>query len=111
MPVETDLEDLENPLDNDRIGSDESCLIPNIVSDDGESVDIAPGEGKHPIPLLLDEFCEEFAFPYLLPSGKFGYKIKGNVPLSHTKYFNSRLLNYSQRFSSCSDYIFFAHFV
>ena len=38
-------------------------------------LDIAPGEGKKPLSFFGDDFCEERAFPSLLPSGKFGYKV------------------------------------
>ena len=56
----------------------------------------------------MDQECEELAFPYLLPTGKYGYKVERDIPLSPAKYFNSRLLNYTQKFASDSDYIFFA---
>ena len=52
--------------------------------------------------------CEELAFPHLLPEGKFGYKVDRDVKLSATRYFNQRLLNYTQMFASDSDYIFYA---
>ena len=74
-------------------------------------MDIAPGEGKTPQPIFDDEFCEEQAFPFLFPTGKFGYKVDRPVPLSPAKYFNQRLLNYTQRFASNADYIFFTNFV
>ena len=51
------------------------------------------------------------AFPYLFPNGKFGYTYARDVKLSPCKYFNQRLLNYSQKFSSDSDYIFYAQSV
>ena len=51
------------------------------------------------------------AFPYLFPTGKFGYKASRQVPISPVKYFNQRLLNYSQKFASDTDYIFFANHV
>ena len=47
--------------------------------------------------ILNDVYYEEMAHPHLFPTGKFGYKVKRN------KYFNQRLLNYSQNF--------FAHLV
>ena len=46
--------------------------------------------------------------PHLFPTGRFSYKVKRNVPLTPSKYFNLRLLNYSQKFASDSDYIFLA---
>ena len=33
---------------------------------------IIPGQGKKVVAILSDEFCENQAFPYLLPKGKFG---------------------------------------
>ena len=41
-------------------------------------------------------------------NGEFGYRVEQEVKLSPVKYFNQRLLNYTQLFPSDSDYIFFA---
>ena len=41
-----------------------------IIND--ENVIIAPGQGKIPLSVLNDKFCEEQAFLYI-PTGKFGY--------------------------------------
>ena len=110
--VEGPPEEVENPLDELRIGSNESVLTPKIPYQiDQESITIAPGEGKKPMSILTDKHCEELAYPYLFPTGKFGYKVKRVVALSATKYFNQRLLNYQQTFASDADYIFFAPFV
>ena len=51
------------------------------------------------------------AFPHLFPTGKFGYKCEREVAISPVKYFNQRLLNYTQKFASDTDYIFFANYV
>ena len=102
----------EDPLNKDKVNCNESALIseiPNIVGD--ENIIVAPGQGKKPLSIFHDEHCEELAFPYLFPKGKYGYKVKRNIPLSPVKYFNQRLLNYKQNFSSCADYIFFARSV
>ena len=93
--------------------SNETLHISNIhqpVSND-ECINIAPDEGKQPKSVLSDEFCEELDHPYLFPTGKFGHKVKGNVTLSPVKYFNQPLLNYIQKFTSDSDYIFLVHSV
>ena len=104
------LEETENPLDEFRVASNETALISNIpTSFENETLTIAPCEGKKPISLLMDKHCEELAHPYLLPTGKFGYKVERKVSLSPSKYFNQRLLNYKQKFASDADYIFFAH--
>ena len=47
--------------------------------------------------------------PHLFPTGKFGYKVKRKFHLTPSKYFNQRLLHYSQQFASDTDYIFFTH--
>ena len=55
-----------------------------------------------------DKYCEELAFPHIFSNGQFGYRVEREVKLSPVKYFNQRLLNYTQLFASDSDYIFFA---
>ena len=52
--------------------------------------------------MLSDDICEELAFPYLFPEGKFGYKPTRELNLSPVKYFNLHLLNYTQMFASDS---------
>ena len=105
--IEVDFE--KSLLDNFRIGASEICLLPSMLS--SEYIEIAPGEGKTPKNIMLDENCEELAFPNLICTGEFGYKVEREVKLSPVKYFNSRLLNYKQVFSSSADYIFFVQFV
>ena len=83
--------------------------IPNISNE--ENVIIAPGQGKTPVSILRDAFCEEQAFSYLLPEGKFGYRLPRDVPISPARYFNQRLLNFNQHVASDADYIFFARSV
>ena len=95
---EDDFAEDDNPLDDLRVGSTETMLISTIpYSVEEENVIIAPGENKKPISLLLGQYCEEFAFPYLLPKGRFGYNVERSTQLSASKYFNQRLLNYTQR--------------
>ena len=106
------LEEVENPLDQYRISANDSTLIPTIPCEiNEENITVAPGEGLKPISILTDKHCEELAHPYLFPTGKFGYKVDREIYLSPVKYFNQRLLNYMQKFSADSDYIFFAHSV
>ena len=91
-----------------RTGSNETALvseIPSIIKD--EKVIIAPVQGKKPVSILNDEFCEEQAFPYLLPKGKFGSKAPRDIPISPAQYFNQRLLNFNQCFASDAGHIFF----
>ena len=75
-----------------------------------EIVSIAPGEGKHPVSLMNDEFCEELSLPVLLPKRRFGGKAEREVLLSPTKYFNARLLRYSGRFAMNTEYLFLHSF-
>jgi hypothetical protein len=42
-------------------------------------LDLAPGENKRPEPFFQDNYCEEQAFPYLLPRGKFGLMFVGQL--------------------------------
>ena len=106
--VDDNLETAENPLDIFRIASNESTLISSFPNIDSEEsiISIAPGEGKRLMLVLNDDYCEERAHPHLFPNGKFGYKVEKDIPLSPSKYFNQRFLNYTQLFSSDSDYIF-----
>ena len=41
----------------------------------------------------------------------YAYKVEKEIPLTPSKYFNQRLLHYTQKFASDNDYIFFAHTV
>ena len=111
----TDTDEFENEdrLNEYRSACNETVLVskcPHVIADD-ENMVIAPGEGKAPLFILKDENCEELAHPHLFPHGKFGLHAKRDVKLTHTKYFNQRLLNYTQRFASDPDYIFFANFL
>ena len=103
----------EIPLAEFQSPSLETAITTEIRTVDNieQSIAIAPGEGKKPISILNDIYCEEMAHPHLFPTGKFGYKVKREVPLTPCKYFNQRLLNYSQHFASDPDYIFFADLV
>ena len=108
---DTTCEEGEMPLDEFQSPSLETTITTEIPTVDNieQSIAIAPGEGKKPISILNDIYCEEMAHPHLFPTGKFGYKDKRDVPLTPSKHFNQQLLNYSQHFASDPDYIFFAH--
>ena len=111
-PIDTTCES-EIPLAEFQSPSLETTITTEIPTVDNieQLIAIAPGEGKKPIPILNDIYCKEIAHPHFFPTGKFGYKVKRDVPLTPSKYFNQRLLNYSQHFASDPDYIFFAHSV
>ena len=99
----------ENHLDTYRCSANETVLV--NTSCKNEFISIAPGENIMPKSLTKDKFYEELSHPHLFPLGKFGFQTKRKVQLSPSKYFNQRLLNNTQKFSSDSDYIFFAQSV
>ena len=74
-------------------------------------VNIAPGQNQRRISLMTDELCEEVSFPTLLPTGEFGFNANRDIPLSVTKYGNSRLLNHTGRFALNPEYLFFMQYV
>ena len=105
---ESEYASVEDRLNIHRTASKETTLvsaIPNIVSN--QNIIIAPGQGKTPVSVLSDEFCEEQAFPYLLPTDRFAYSAPRDIPISPAQSFNQRLLNFNQWFASDADYIFF----
>ena len=55
--------------------------------------------------MILDKNCEEFS------KGQFAYTTERETKSSPVKYFDQRLLNYKQIFSSSVDYIFLVQFV
>ena len=92
---------------------------------------IAPAENRHPASIITDKKCEQLAFPLLFPKGRFGYNDERKIKLSPvkyfnirkniflyflklsagkgfwTKYFNARLLHYSGKFATNSEYLSF----
>ena len=114
-PIPTILEPIDESEETENLiehssSAAETCLVSTCpqINVNSECIDIALGEEKIPKSILNDEYCEELSFPHLFPTGKFGYKVRRKIPLSPVKYFNQRLLNYSQKFASDTDYIFFA---
>ena len=114
VEVDDELETTEDPLNAYRISADETTFMSHIPTEediDNEILNMAPGEGVTPLNILMDEHCEELAHPHLFPNGQFGYAVERDIALSPSKYFNQRLLNYTQKFASDSDYIFFVNSV
>ena len=119
----SDNEEKDDPLDKHRQVASETCsqsVLPDYpvttemnaqCSLGNEVHNIAPGENKHPVPIMRDDKCEEIAFPVLFPKGQFGYTYERDIKLSPVKYFNARLLHYSGRFATNPEYLFFAQFV
>ena len=71
-----------------------------------ENSRIVQEQGKKPVLILSDKFCDEQSFPYLFPKGKFGKKTSQDIPISPAWYFNKRLLSFNEHFASEADYIF-----
>ena len=68
-------------------------------------LELAPAQDKGT--RLFDKKWEELAFPKIFFRGKFGYTFPGGNHWTPKRYFNQRLLHFSQTFASNSD-IFFA---
>lgn len=105
-------EDSEIPLDEARVGANETLLISTFQHNlKTKFLILVSAKVKIPLSILNDTYCEELAHHYLLPIGKFGYKVEREVALTPNKYFNQRLLNYKQTFATEADYIFYVHSV
>ena len=115
MQLESSLgeEALDDLLSEFRTSSVETTFVSEIPSacEMEESIVFARVEGKKPVSILNDKFCDELGHPHLFPTGQYGYKVEREIPLTPSKYFNQRLLQYTQKFASDNDYIFFAHTV
>ena len=81
--------------------------IPNLINEKNVII----GQGKSPVSILADEFCEEQAFPNLLAKIKFDFSVPRDIPASPGRSFNQRLLNFHQHFESDASYIFLSKFV
>ena len=97
---ESPLEEGENPIAVFQSTSLETTITTKTptIGELEESIVIAPGEGKKTIS-IFNIYCEEMTHPHIFPTGRFSYKVKRNVPSTPSKYFNQRLLNYSQIFA------------
>jgi hypothetical protein len=67
-----------------------------------------PVNNNQPINTYNNTTLEERAFPVLFPDGKNGLFMPRKYPLSHLKYFQSRLLSMDRRFSGNLPYLFWA---
>ena len=70
--------------------------VPHLVVEN--NVILATGKIKPLCIFLSDDHFVELAFAHLFPDGKFGYKVKREVPSSIVKYFNQRFLDFKQTF-------------
>ena len=101
-----------NQLDIFRIASNETALISSFHNVESEEsiISIASGERQITMPVLNDDYCEELAHPHLLRVD-LDMKLKDiYLCLQVNISINPCFLDYTQQFSSDSDYIF-AHSV
>ena len=103
--VSSEVDENKDPLESHRSEGNETLVVNNNIVHE-----IAPGEGKQ-AESLLNSNCEYLSFPHLFSSGKFGMVQNRESELPVSRYFNQRLLNYTHRFSSNADYIFYAQSV
>ena len=79
-PIEVQLESslgeetLDDPLPEFRTPSVATTFVSEIPSgcEMEEGIVVAPGEGKKPVSILNDKFCEELGHPHLFPTGQYG---------------------------------------
>ena len=91
----------ENPLDTYRPNASETVLVNTLC--ETYFISRPPGENIRPESLTNDIFYEELSHPHLFPTEKYEFQTKRKVDLTSKKYFNQRLLNYTQQFSSDPD--------
>ena len=123
--IDSDDDEFENnPVKKFQVRRDEqTCLMPqNLETEvvvnqntsetkklpafDGESIDIAPGEGKIPTNYLRQEHFDVKSFVRHHPTGRFGMNYQREFKLSDVMYVNQRLLNKDSRFSNDPFYVF-----
>ena len=75
----------------------------------GNSVIVAPGEGKTPRNVLHDDDWDIKAFPHLnSPDGKFGLQFGRETKLSSQYYFIQRICNQNPKFARSPSYVYAA---
>ena len=61
-------------------------MISNILEIPAEVdkgvVSVATGEGKKPMSIFKDKYCEERVFSHLFPARKFEYKVQRDIPVT-----------------------------
>lgn len=61
----------------------DTCVQPSDpAADASDIINIAPGEGHHPIHIMLDPGCEEQSFPKLFPTECFGFDADRDVKIT-----------------------------
>jgi len=93
-------------LETEVVVNSSSSEIKKLPTGDGESISIAPGEGKIPTNYLRQEHFDVKSFVRHHPTGRFGLHHPRSIRLSDLMYFNQRLLNKDERFSKDPFYVF-----
>ena len=102
VPVEEEA----NPLDQYLLPASKLLMsLKSHIVADSCTLTIAPGWNKILVQIILEENCAVLVPSYLFPTDKFGHGSKRKIPLTPSKYFDQRLLNYTQRFPSESNWI------
>ena len=82
---------------------------PEISANDGDTVSVAPGEGKIPKDIMGEEDWDIKAFPHLNnPDGSNGKDQERKVCLTDQKFFIQRICNKERRFSKSAAYMYAA---
>ena len=95
-------------LDAQVVVNEGKTAITRSRNDNGKGISIAPGEGKIPTNFLREENIDVKGFPRHFPSGINGIDHIREIRLTKQMYFNQRLLNKNERFSTDPYYVFMA---
>lgn len=78
------LEENENPLAEFRVSSNKTTTTAEnlSVNEIEQAIAVAPGEGKTPLSIVGDRFCEELVHPHLFLTGKFDCQVAREAKLS-----------------------------
>ena len=80
-----------------------------LSSDDSEAeaqiCSVAPAEGNRPVDIVKDKYFEELSNPTKFPYGEGGYNTDRNRTVTLRKYFQQRLLDVDNRFSTDLEYV------
>jgi Helitron helicase-like domain at N-terminus len=82
----------------------ENYIEEETMLDSNEGIEIAPGQGQIPLPILLDKYCDELAFPTIWAgNGRFG---NHDIKFPFEKCVNSELRR-SDRRAARPDYLLY----
>ncbi|MBN3305935.1 DMTA2 factor, partial [Amia calva] len=94
----------------------DTCLQPaditqELLSYEDSVFSIAPAEGNKPVNCFKIPKIEAMAFPVQFPTGNNTFdEPHGQVKLSPSRYFNTRLFSADSQFAKDTNYLFFAQF-